>query len=100
MKPEPERVARHPVLTGDSVRIIHLTLAPGQRLPPHRHPGREVILQALEGSVTLHLDEVGLELVAGQRTHLSGEVLLEPANDGKLPAAVLVTPVAGRPETG
>ena len=47
-------------------RVVRLTLAAGESMPPHRHPERVVVVHVLEGRLDLQPDGRSLELDAGE----------------------------------
>ena len=73
------------------MRLLHLALAPGQRVPEHRHPGCRVVVQGLEGSVTACLDGEPFALKPRSLIAFGGERLVLLANESAAPSAALVT---------
>lgn len=59
-------------------KTIRLTLDEGERVDPHRHPGRDVVLHLLEGAVALGLDDETVELTAGDVIRFEGEREVSP----------------------
>lgn len=60
-------------------KTIRLRLDAGERVDPHRHPGRDVVLYLLDGAVDLHLDDEKHELVGGDIARFDGEREISPA---------------------
>lgn len=86
-----ERPNRKILVQQPSLKVVQLTLAPGQALPPHRHPGRYVLVQALEGTVTAQLEGEEIPLSPRQLLSFSGEGLVSLRNNRDAPSALLVT---------
>lgn len=61
----PDRPNRKALVQQPGLKVVHLTLAPGQALSPHRHPGCYVLLQALEGTITAQLEREDIPLSPG-----------------------------------
>lgn len=59
-------------------KTIRLTLAEDERVDPHRHPGRDIVLHLLEGRIELDLDAETHELVAGDVAQFEGEREVSP----------------------
>lgn len=85
-----ERPNRKVLAQLPGLKVMHLTLAPGQALPPHRHPGYHVLLQGLRGTVTVRLEEKA-SLAPQHLLYLSGDHLVSLRNDGDGPSALLIT---------
>jgi len=90
--PKRQLLVKEPGLT-----MLHLTLAPGQAMPVHNHPGCHVTIQGLVGEATVWLDGEEQPLPAHELVFFSGERMVSPRNASAAPAAVLITlvPVAG-----
>lgn len=87
----PERFNRVAVIKQAGLQVLHLSLAPGQALPRHNHPGHHVILQGLAGRISVKSDDGETVLEPGQILYLAGEGYVSPGNDGEAPAALLIT---------
>jgi len=94
----PERFNRRAVVQRPGLQVLHLPLAPGQGVPPHRHPGCEVLLQGLTGVTTVQLEEDTLTLLPQQLLSFLGDLEVSPRNDSDAPSALLITLVSGRKE--
>ncbi|QZX99373.1 cupin domain-containing protein [Halobaculum rubrum] len=66
------------VFPGDEPKTIRLTLADSETVPPHTHPGRDIVLYLLEGAIELHLDEEIHEVTAGDIARFEGEREISP----------------------
>lgn len=73
------------------LKVMHLTLAPGQGLPPHRHPDCYVLLQGLRGTITVQLEQEEVSLRPQHFLGFSGETNVSPRNDSDVPSALLIT---------
>lgn len=74
---------------GESTAFV-LNFAPGQQLPPHKHPGTEVFLFVVGGSGTFTIDGEELQVAANDVAHCSGEELLAFKNSGSEPVSLYV----------
>ncbi|HEX7021363.1 MAG TPA: cupin domain-containing protein [Trueperaceae bacterium] len=90
-KIDPERFHRTMVVRQPGLQVLHLSLAPGQSLPLHNHPGYHVVLQALQGTLTVQLEDHESTLEPGQLLHFAGELHVSPRNNQPTPAAMLIT---------
>ncbi|WP_311173715.1 cupin domain-containing protein [Halobellus ordinarius] len=66
------------VFPSSEPKTIRLTLAAGEGVDPHTHPGRDVVLYLLEGAIELHLDEETHSLEAGDIARFDGEREISP----------------------
>ena len=90
-----ERFHRASVVRANGLQVLHLTLAPGQAVPSHNHPGQHVLLQGLKGVVAVNLNNEAIELHPGDLLHFSGEQPVSLRNDSGEPCAVLITLAKG-----
>lgn len=88
---DPARFHRVKVLADAGLQVLHVTLAPGQHMPHHSHPGRQVLLHGLAGVTTLDLGSETIDLHANHLVYLSGEQTVSPRNDSSEPCAMLIT---------
>lgn len=58
--------------------VIRLALDAGERVDPHTHPEREIVLYLREGQVELDLDEETHELEAGDVIRFDGRREVSP----------------------
>lgn len=89
--PRAERFCRATALQRSGLYVLHLSLAPGQRVPLHRHPGHHVLLQGLSGKTTVQLENEQVVLKPQHLLAFEGECAVSPHNDGDAPSAVLIT---------
>ncbi|SFS88955.1 cupin domain-containing protein [Halostagnicola kamekurae] len=59
-------------------KTVRLTLAEGQQVPAHAHPGRQVVFHVLEGRMTVTVGEDRHELRAGELLRFDGEREVSP----------------------
>lgn len=59
-------------------RTIRLSLPEGEKIPAHRHPGRDIIFYVVEGLITLQLGETSYEIAEGDIARFSGEQEISP----------------------
>lgn len=62
----------------DEPTVVRLSLAAGESVPEHSHPGRTVVCNGLEGELTLRLDGDGHDLAAGDLVRFSGDRDVSP----------------------
>ena len=86
-----QRLHRASIVRTDGLQVLHLTLAAGQTVPSHRHPGQHVLLQGLKGSVVIDFGDETRELHPGHLLHFTGERPVSLRHGGGEPCAVLVT---------
>lgn len=86
-----DRPNRKVLVQQNGLKVVHLTLAPGQALPPHKHPGCYVLLQGLSGTTTVQLEQGKAILAPQQLLGFSGEKSVSPRNDSDAPSALLIT---------
>ncbi|WP_415381314.1 cupin domain-containing protein [Halosimplex sp. TS25] len=66
------------VLFEGEPRTVRLALDAGDRVPPHRHPDREIVCHVLDGEVAMTLGDETVELVAGDVARFSGDQDISP----------------------
>jgi quercetin dioxygenase-like cupin family protein len=59
-------------------RTVHLSLAAEDRVPPHDHPGRQILFHVLAGEIALDLDEETHDLAAGDVARFDGDRQISP----------------------
>lgn len=59
-------------------KTIRLALSEGENVPPHTHPGRDIIFYLIEGTVELQLDDETHEVTAGEIARFRGEQEISP----------------------
>ncbi len=74
---------------GESVAFV-LNFAPGQTLPPHKHPGSAVFLLVVEGAGTMTVDGVQSEVALNDAICVDGEEQFAFENTGTEPASLYV----------
>ena len=80
---------------GREPKTIRLSLAAGERVPEHEHPGRTVLFHVLEGAVDVALDGDARSVEAGEVLRFEGESAVEPTARADSVALVVLAP---RPE--
>lgn len=66
------------VFPGDEPKTIRLVLDAGERVDPHRHPGRDILFYLVDGAITLHLGADTFELEGGDVARFDGEQEISP----------------------
>lgn len=59
-------------------KTIRLRLDADERIDPHRHPGRDIVIHVLEGQIELDLDEETIDLDSGNVVRFEGEHEVSP----------------------
>lgn len=59
-------------------RTVRLQLEADQRIPPHRHPGTDIVLHLVTGRIELTLDAEEYELEANDVIQFSGDRSVSP----------------------
>ena len=76
-------------------RAVRLELDADERVPPHTHPGTDVVFHLLSGRVALHLDDERYEVDSGELVRFSGEREVSPHARDPSTAVVVFAPAAG-----
>lgn len=87
----PDRPNRKLLVQQPNLKVLHLTLAPGQALPLHNHPGYYVLLQGLTGTTTVQLEQDETTLAPQHLIGFSGETHVSIRNGSDAPSALLIT---------
>jgi len=67
------------VLFEGAPKTVRLSLDAGDRVPPHQHPGTEVVCYVVEGAVEMSLGDETVDLSAGDAARFSGDQDVSPA---------------------
>jgi quercetin dioxygenase-like cupin family protein len=59
-------------------RVVRLALAAGERVDPHTHPEREIVLSLRSGRIELDLGEESYELAPGDVMRFDGQREISP----------------------
>ncbi|MFA1611837.1 cupin domain-containing protein [Halobellus rubicundus] len=62
-------------------KTVKLSLDAGERVPPHDHPDREIVLYLLEGALRLELGGETHALKAGDVARFDGDQQISPVAD-------------------
>jgi quercetin dioxygenase-like cupin family protein len=73
-------------------RTVRLSLDEGERVPPHAHPGFDVVLHLLTGRLKLELDGDAYDLEPGDLVQFSGEREVSPRAIERSTAVVVFAP--------
>jgi quercetin dioxygenase-like cupin family protein len=76
-------------------RTVRLSLDADERVPPHTHPGTNVVLHLLDGRLEVSLDDEVHELSAGDLVRFSGEREVSPHALDPSVAVVVFAPATG-----
>lgn len=71
--------------------MLYLSMAPGQGMPVHDHPGCTVAIQGMVGEATVLLDGKTHRLAPGELLSFAGECQVSPRNESPADAAVMIT---------
>jgi quercetin dioxygenase-like cupin family protein len=73
-------------------RTVRLALDAGERVPPHTHPGLDIVLHLLSGRLELALDGETYDLSAGELIRFSGDREVSPHAVDESVAVVVFAP--------
>lgn len=80
------------LFAGEEPKTVRLSLAAGEHIPEHRHPGRRIVFYVYEGRIDLTLDEEVYELDAGDVIRFDGERDISPSARTDAGALVVLAP--------
>lgn len=84
--------ANRQLLVNESgLKVLYLSLMPGQGMPVHNHPGCTVTIQGMVGEATVWLDGSEHRLRPQELVSFSGKLSVSPRNLSDEPAGVLIT---------
>ncbi len=89
--PSPDGAGKKVLVREPGLRILYLSMLPGQGLPVHNHPGCTVTIQGLLGEASVWLEGVEHPLGAQELVSFPGELSVSPRNLSGAPAGVLIT---------
>lgn len=69
-------------------KTVRLALDADERVDPHTHPGRDVVLYVIEGAIDLELDDERHAVAAGDVARFDGEREISPV--AREPSVALV----------
>ncbi|EMA48585.1 MULTISPECIES: cupin domain-containing protein [Halococcus] len=87
-----EKTPHAEVFDHHTPRTVRLMLDAGQQMPPHRHPGTDIVLHVLTGELDLVLDEDTYALAPGDLIRFSGECEISPCAIEDSVAVVVFSP--------
>lgn len=70
-----EKFTKNMLYQTDTHHAFVLNFKPGQELPAHKHPGRELYLLVIEGEGTLTIDGTPAAIVQGDAVQCMGDEL-------------------------
>lgn len=79
-------------------RVVRLQLDADERVPPHTHPGTNIVLHLLSGHLDLALDDENYDVKPGQLVRCSGECKISPHALEPSTAVVVFAPKEGDTE--
>ncbi|HLN62529.1 MAG TPA: cupin domain-containing protein [Symbiobacteriaceae bacterium] len=86
-----DRFTKRVCFNHPQVLVFVLTFAPGQALPPHRHPGSAVVLQVFAGSGTIAVDGQETPIKQGDAILVNGDEEMQVRNSGQETLTLYVT---------
>ncbi len=75
---------------GGGMTTLYLNLPPGKGMPVHDHLGCQVTVVCMKGEVNVVLEGAPNPLLEGELLTFSGELQVEPRNDGAEPSGLLI----------
>ena len=91
MRPEPTSAGKSFLVREPGLTQVLLTMAPGQGMPVHDHPGATVSILGLVGQATVYLEGVPNPVKERELISFPGEHQVSPRNDSDALAVVLIT---------
>jgi quercetin dioxygenase-like cupin family protein len=85
------RFAKVNIFVSEDVTTFVLNLLPGQTMPEHYHPGRQLYFLVLQGSGKFIISGKEVKVVAGDTIHIFGNERVGFINTGEGTANVYVT---------
>ncbi|MFB6172882.1 MAG: cupin domain-containing protein [Haloarculaceae archaeon] len=82
----------HAEVFADRPRTVRLSLAAGESMPAHSHPGDDVLFHVLSGEIELSLDGDPHSLGAGDLVRFDGARQIEPRAVDDATALVVFAP--------
>lgn len=73
-------------------RTVRLELADGERIEPHRHPGRTIVFYLVEGDVELRLDDERYDLGTGDVARFDGDRDISPVARADSTVLIVLAP--------
>jgi len=75
-------------------RTVRLELDEDEHVPPHTHPGTDIVLHLLSGHLELALDDDTHDLHAGELVRFSGDREVSPRAVEPSTAVIVLAPAA------
>jgi quercetin dioxygenase-like cupin family protein len=66
------------VFPDEEPKTIRLTLSEGEEVPPHTHPGRDIVFYLIEGAIELQLEDQTYDMNGGDVTRFDGAQDISP----------------------
>lgn len=77
---------------GAEPRTIRLSLAAGEHVDEHIHPGRSIVIYVIDGAIDLSLDDEEFELEGGDAIQFDGDQQVGPEAREDSTALVVLAP--------
>ena len=78
------------VFPGEEPKTVRLALDAGERVAPHRHPDRQVVLAVLDGRLTLDVGGETHALAAGETVRFDGRLEVSPSAETDVTALLVL----------
>ena len=85
-----ERFTKRIIFKAGDSTVFVLNFAPGQSLPPHKHPGSNVYLLLIEGTGTFTIDNTDTKVVKNDVLLCTGDEELSFNNDSENNTSIYV----------
>ncbi|MBX3144147.1 MAG: hypothetical protein KF813_10355 [Trueperaceae bacterium] len=89
--PSESGASRKLLISAPGLKVLYLSLMPGQGMPVHNHPGCTVTIQGMVGEATVWLEGEAHRLTSQELVTFSGELSVSPRNLSDAPAGVLIS---------
>lgn len=73
-------------------KTVRLTLSKGERVEPHSHSDREIVMHLVSGRIDLELDDEVYEVTAGDVVHFDGARQISPVAAEDSTALLVLAP--------
>ena len=78
------------VLFEGEPRTVRLALEAGETVPPHEHPGRDIVCSVVEGELTMTLGDDDHSLTAGDVLRFDGDQDISPTAETDVVALLVL----------
>lgn len=77
-------------------RTVLLRLEDGESVPPHQHPGTDIVMYVIDGELSVRLGDEHYQVTAGDAVSFSGDQDISPEATTAATALLMFAPSADR----